>query len=151
MAEERSSYLYMAIAAGIVAGIVVLLITATRPRPGPSIRPASLSEDEKAFLDQVVIADTQMSAAENFLGQTVTYLDAQITNEGARAVKQIELQLEFTDALGQVILRDRAYPVNAHTPPLKPGETRAFRVSFDRMPAEWNQAPPRISPTSIEF
>jgi hypothetical protein len=66
-------------------------------------------------------------------------------------VKQIELELVFVDTLYQVVLRETARPVTLRTPPLKPGETRAFQVPFEHMPFEWNQAPPRITPVSVEF
>jgi hypothetical protein len=41
--------------------------------------------------------------------------------------------------------------VSARTPPLKPGETRAFRVTFEHIPADWNQAAPTITPVYLEF
>ncbi len=92
-----------------------------------------------------------MSAAENFLGHTVTYLDAQVTNQGTRAVRQIELELVFVDMLNQVVLRETARPVTLRGPALKPGQTRAFQVSFEHMPADWNQAPPTITPKQVQF
>lgn len=92
-----------------------------------------------------------MSAAENFLGGTVTYLDAWVTNKGPKVVRRLEVELKFVDTLGQVVLRDIARPITVRTPPLKPGETRPFRISFDRMPADWNQAPPAITPRYVEW
>jgi hypothetical protein len=59
--------------------------------------------------------------------------------------------MEFADILGQVVLRETARPVNPQTPPLKSGETRAFQVSFEHMPLDWNQAPPRIRVQWITF
>ena len=93
----------------------------------------------------------KMSAAENFIGDTITYLDANITNQGSETVRSVELQLEFVDTLGQVVLRDSAYPVTSRTLPLEAGKSRAFQVSFDHMPADWNQAPPRVTVTHVSF
>ncbi len=92
-----------------------------------------------------------MSAAENLLGATATYLDGQVTNRGARPVRQLEIQLEFRDALNQVVLRETADPITRRTPPLKPGESRAFRATFDHMPADWNKTPPTITTTQVHF
>jgi hypothetical protein len=98
-----------------------------------------------------MVSDARMSAAENFLGHTVTYLDAQVTNQGAKAVRQLELELVFVDMLNQVVLRETARPVTLRGPALQPGQTRAFRVSFEHMPADWNQAPPTITPKLVQF
>src|SRR5439155_1459537 len=63
----------------------------------------------------------------------------------------LDLQLEFVDMLNQVVLRETAHAITSRTPPLKPGEKRAFRVSFDHMPAYWSQAPPAITVKYLGF
>lgn len=150
MAEKRPTTVYILIAAGTLVVVVSILILASRPRSEPPSAP-SLDTDQKAYLSQVVISDTRMSAAENFLGHTVTYLDGQVTNRGNRTVRQLEIQMEFVDTLNQVVLRETAFPVNPRKGPLKPGETRAFQASFDHMPVDWNQAGPTITIKSVQF
>jgi hypothetical protein len=59
--------------------------------------------------------------------------------------------MEFTDLLGQVILRENLKIFPPASPPLKPGETRDFQLFFDRIPSDWNQSPPRITPVSVRF
>jgi hypothetical protein len=150
LAEERPTTIYILIAAAAIVAVVGMLIFVTRPRsetPSASV----LAADEKAYLPQIVISDARMSAAENFLGHTVIYLDGQVTNRGNRTVRQIEIQMEFVDILNQVVLRDDAFPLKPQMAPLKPGETRAFQVSFDHMPAEWNQAAPTITVKAVQF
>jgi hypothetical protein len=109
------------------------------------------TEEQKAYFRQLEFTDLHMSAAENFLGDNVTYLDGQVRNAGTKTVRRLDLDLTFVDMLSQVILRERAHPVSARTPPLKPGETRAFRVTFEHIPADWNQAAPTITPVYLEF
>jgi len=108
-------------------------------------------EEQKAYFPELQITDAHMSAAENFLGASVTYLDAQLTNKGTRTVRRLDLDLTFVDTLNQVVLRERARPVNQRTPPLKPGASRAFRVTFEHMPVDWNQAAPTMVPVYVEF
>ena len=119
--------------------------------PNGSIVPSSASPDEKTYLSALTVGDAQMSAAKNFLGQEVTYLDAKLTNSGNRRVRNVEIQMEFHDALAQVVLRDTYRPLNPHSAPLNPGETRTFRVAFDHMPVDWNQGPPTITIRSADF
>jgi len=151
VAEERSSSVYILGAAAVLAVVVAAVVLLKRggSQPSPS-RPVQ-SEEQKALLAQIVITDASMSAAENFLGHTVTYLDAKVTNKGTKTVRRLDLELTFVDTLGQVVLRETARPVSPPMLPLKPGETRAFQVSFEHMPMDWNQAPPAIKPTSVHF
>ena len=151
MPEERSSYVYILAAAAVLAVVVTMVLLLSRRGTQPSPSHAIESEEQKALLAQIVITDASMSAAENFLGHTVTYLDAKVTNKGTKTVRQLDLELTFVDTLGQVVLRETAHPVTPQMLPLKPGETRAFQVSFDHMPMDWNQAPPAIKPTSVQF
>ncbi len=112
---------------------------------------AALTAEEKGYFSRIEFSDVRMSAANNFLGDTVTYLDARVTNHGDKSVRRLDLQLEFVDTLNQVVLREVVHPINPRTPPLAPGQARAFRVTFEHMPADWNQASPTITPTVVRF
>ena len=150
--NEDNQTLRLALIAG--AGLAIVIVALLLYWLGISRRsgsPSGLAEEQRAYFQQIVVSAPRMSAADNFLGHTVTYLDAQITNRGTRVVNQVQLEMEFVDMLGQVVLRETNWPVNPQTPALKPGETRTFQVSFEHMPLEWNQVPPRIRVKLITF
>ena len=109
------------------------------------------TEEQKAYFHQLEFTDLHMSVAQNFLGDNVTYLDARVRNVGTKSVRRLEVDLTFVDTLSQVILLERAHPVSLRTPPLKPGESRAFRVTFEHIPVDWNQAAPAIAPVYVQF
>jgi hypothetical protein len=134
----------------LTAGVVFLWHSrnATELSASGSAMPTA---EQQAYFRQLEFTDVHMSAAENFLGASVTYLDAQVTNKGTRAVRRLDLDLTFVDTLNQVVLRERAYPVTRRAPPLGPGESRAFRVIFEHMPADWNQAAPTMTPVNVQF
>jgi len=148
--EDRSTA-FLTVLAVVVLGIIAGVLGLVRRAASPAVpaRPV-LTEEEKAYFPEIVVSDARMSAAQNFLGGTVTYLDAQVANQGTKTVRRLDLQLEFVDMLNQVVLRETAHTIASRTP-LKPGETRAFRVSFDHMPADWNQAPPTITVKYLGF
>jgi len=116
----------------------------------PVVRPP-LSAEARAYLAQIEVTDTRMSAAETPLGTTETYLDARVVNKGSRTVRQLDLQLDFEDTMSQVVLRQVSRPVTGSTAPLGPGGVRNLHITFDHMPAEWNQAPPIVTPLYVEF
>jgi len=136
--------------AGLVGGFVLQQHHAVHPASAGGGRRA-LSDQQKAYLASLVFADLRMSAAVNFLGDTVTYLDGNVTNTGAKMVRRLEVELNFVDTLNQVVLRETAHPLADRTSPLQPGESQTFRVTFDHMPADWNQAPPTVKPVYVEF
>ena len=150
--NEENAKLRLALIAG--AGLAIVVVALLLYWLGASRRsgtPFALAAEQRAYLQQIVVSNPRMSAADNFLSHTVTYLDAQITNTGARVVSQVQLEMEFVDILGQVVLRETNRPVNPQTPALKPGETRTFQVSFEHMPLDWNLAPPRIQVKLVTF
>jgi hypothetical protein len=151
VAEDKSTAFLIVLAVvvlGIIAGVLALVRRAASP--AVPARPV-LTEEGKAYFPEIVVSAARMTAAQNFLGDTVTYLDGKVANQGTRTVRRLDLQLEFVDTLNQVVLRETAQAIASRTPPLKPGETRAFRVSFDHMPADWNQAPPTITVKYLGF
>jgi hypothetical protein len=134
--------------AGLIAGYVLLRHPASS---GPASTRPALSAEQKACFASLEFTELHMSAAENFLGTTVTYLDARVTNKGAKTVRGLDVELNFVDVLNQVVLRETAHPLTRRAPPLQPGETRPFRVTFEHMPVDWNQTPPTITPVHLEF
>jgi len=139
----------------VLAGVLAIVVShqhdvATRPATVAASRPA-LSADQKAYLSTLTFGDLHMSAAANFLGHTETYLVGSVTNAGTKPVRKLEVELNFVDTLNQVVLRETTHPLTTHSGPLQPGETYAFRVTFEHMPMDWNQAPPTLKAVYGEF
>jgi hypothetical protein len=139
---------------GISAVIAGALALSAWWMHGRLTRPASrspMSPEAQAYLREIAVTDAHMSAADTPLGTAVTYLDARVANKGSQTVREVDLRLEFVDMTGQMVLRETAHPVSRQTAPLKPGELRNLHVTFDHMPAEWNQAPPAFTPVYVGF
>jgi hypothetical protein len=105
--------------------------------------------EEKAYLQNIQITPGQVEAAKNFLDHTVTTIHGTMANNGRKSVLYVEISLTFSDIEGKPIQQKTATPISGTTLPLKPGETRPFQVSFDEVPAMWNQAPPQMAPTRV--
>ena len=152
-AEERdSSRLIIVIAvAGVLA--VMLGIALLMREPPKAAKTAS------PYIASLKLSDFKMSAAENFIGATVSYVDGSITNSGDKTVTHVVVEVTFKDELGQLAQREEvplrvvrsngAYtePVDLSVSPLAPGQTEPFRLTFDSISAQWNHQYPEIRVT----
>ena len=136
----------LAFGAVVLVGLYVLVV-----RQSGSQTPTGPSQDAVTYAEQLSVAELRMSAEENFLGQQVIYLDGKLTNRGDKAVRQLTVRLYFRDTLNQVVLRDDQEVIKARSAPLSPGETREFRLLFDRIPDSWNQQVPQFQLLSLEL
>jgi hypothetical protein len=41
--------------------------------------------------------------------------------------------------------------LGSQTPPLGPGQTRSFQISFDRVPSSWNMQQPSVRVSYLRF
>jgi len=117
-------------------------------RPHPTAEGAPLSADAKSYVRNLQLTDVTMKATESYVKQMVTEIEGKITNSGTRTVEHADVYCVFYNFYGQVILRERAAIVVTG---LKPGETRAFRLPFDDIPAGWNNQMPQLVIARIEF
>jgi len=98
----------------------------------------------------------KMSAAQNFVGATVTYLDGTVTNAGDKTVTHATIEVTFKDEMGQVAQREDVplhvlqttgpYPdaVDLSISPLAPGASKPFRLTFEHVSDAWNQQYPEL-------
>lgn len=107
-----------------------------------------LTPDAKGYVRNLKLSEVTMKATESYVGQTVTEIEGQISNAGARIVKHADVYCIFYNSYGEIVIRERVPIV---TTPLKPGEARAFRLPFDDIPAGWNNQMPQLVIARIEF
>ena len=102
-----------------------------------------------------------MSAAENFVGATVSYVDGTVTNAGDKTVTHVMVEVQFKDDMGQLAQREDIpmqvlkttgpYPeaVDFSVSPLGPGQSKPFRLTFESISAQWNHQYPDIQITDV--
>lgn len=144
----------IALAAGVIVVILALVFFFTRGRPGSNLSPVDAAPDPYAA--NLPISHIAMSEASNLAGGKVTYLDGHIANTGSKTVTGITVQVLFRNPAHEVaqnetqpvmLIRTRepyvdTQPVSAA--PLKPGDQRDFRLSFDQVTPNWDGAYPEL-------
>ena len=108
----------------------------------------ALTPEAKAYVRNLKLGEVSLKATESYVGQTVTEIEGKITNAGDRTVKHADVYCIFYNSYGEVVIRERVPIV---TSPLKPGESRAFRLPFDDIPGGWNNQMPQLVIARIEF
>ncbi len=155
VAEERdSSRRTIAIAVAIVIVIAIVFAFLLRSQPKTASGPPPYATNLK-------LSDLKMSAAENFVGATVSYVDGNIANSGDKTVTHVVVQVNFKDDMGQLAQRedipmqelktDGPYPeaVDFSVSPLAPGQSKPFRLTFESISAQWNRQYPEILLTDV--
>jgi hypothetical protein len=153
--EERdNSRVIIAVAVTLVIGIALAAAFLLREPPKPVKAPSP-------YIANLKLSDFKMSAAENFIGATVSYIDGKITNTGDKTVTHVVVQVNFEDSMGQVAQREDlplrvvrsngAYeePVDLNASPLSPGQSASFRLTFDSISSQWNHQYPDITITDV--
>jgi hypothetical protein len=143
------------VAVAIVMGLAILAAVLFRSQPKSAPGPPP------AYVANVKISDLKMSAAENFIGATVSYIDGTMTNSGNKTVTRAVVEVVFKDDIGQLAQREEVplrvlktsgpYPdaVDLAQSPLAPGQSQPFRLTFESISAQWNHAYPEIRVTDV--
>ena len=153
--EERdSSKRTIAITVALVIVIAIVFAFLLRSQPKAASGPPPYAASLK-------LSDFKMSAAENFVGATVSYVDGTVTNSGSKTVTRVMVEVQFKDDLGQLTQRedipmqvlktDGPYPeaVDFKVLPLGPGQSEAFRLTFESISAQWNHQYPEVHVTDV--
>jgi hypothetical protein len=161
--EEPSGPPWMAIGVGVVllAAVVGAAFLVSRPAPpapaAPEVTPLH------PYAAKLPLTAPKMSTAQNFVGATVTYLEGNVANTGDQTVNGATVESIFRNSLGEMVQRE-SQPlmyIHARQPyvdtsdlrsnPLKPGESREFRLTFDHISADWNRELPELRVTAVSF
>jgi hypothetical protein len=147
--EERKEF-PVAFLAGVAVMLLMLggiyLMTRESRPAGPVVEEHLPMDDAaRAYAERIRFSELSVGRATNFLNQEVTFLFGTVTNEGTKTVRGLEVELDLRDLLNQTALRETQYVVGPRNAPLAPGEKREFQLTFETVPAGWNQAVPGIT------
>lgn len=135
----------------LVVGVIALL-TRTSPRNPVASHP---------YASSIQLSDLKMSAAENFVGASVTYIDGTVTNAGDKTVTHAVVHVNFKNSLDQIAQSEDVplhvlqttgpYPdaVDLSNSPLTPGQSKPFRLTLEHISADWNHAYPELQVADV--
>ena len=145
---------------GLVAVVIVVGIIVVLSRS----KSANTSQVDP-YVSRLQISNPKLSAAENYVGGTVTYLDATITNTGDKALTGADMKLVFRNSLNEVVQTETiplhvlvenqmgGYPdlVDLSRLPIPPGQSRIVRLTLEHISADWNQTYPEMQLVGLKL
>lgn len=151
---ERKAPTVLLVGAVAMVVLIALVYFASRVAPNPTVppeQPLPMGAAEQAYAPQIQFQDLKVARATNFLNQEATFVFGTTANNGPRGIKQIEVTFEFHDVFQQVVLRDKQRLFSPTAAPLAPNQMRDFQLTYDSMPAQWNQAPPTVKISGLQL
>jgi hypothetical protein len=130
----------------VLAGVVALLLRSS-PKAAVVSHP---------YATNLKLSDLKMSAAENFVGASVTYLDGTVTNAGDKTVTHAIVEVVFKNDMSQLAQREDIplhvlqtsgpYPeaVDLSVSPLVATQSKPFRLTFEHVSTDWNREMPGV-------
>jgi hypothetical protein len=149
---RRGSLTVLLIGAVAMVLLIGLLYWVGRYAPAPAQPPElplTMGPAENEYVSHIEFLEPQVSRATNFLNQEATFVFGTIKNNGPRSIRQIEITLEFHDVFQQVVLRDKERLFSPDAIPLEPYHMRDFQITYETLPAQWNQGYPTLSITGL--
>jgi hypothetical protein len=159
----KTPVLGLAIGFAIILAVVAWLIISSRSSPTRYARVPAVMQTTPSdpYAANLAISDVKMLTAENMIGGNHTYIEGKIANHGNKTVNGATVDITFKNSLSQIVQREMQplMIIQAREPaddiaalsmsPLKPGDTKEFRLSFEHISADWNQQYPEIRVVSV--
>jgi Protein of unknown function (DUF2393) len=149
--EAGRRWISVVIGAAVVVVAIVALVLLGRPGAKPALPAVA------PYAEELRISDLKLSAAENFVGGSVNYVDGKITNVGQKTVSAATVETVFRNSLGEVVQREAQPLMLYHTglagfpdvaplsaAPLTPNQTRDFRLTFEHISSDWDHGYPEL-------
>jgi hypothetical protein len=147
--QEKGRQFAVAFACGVIVVLLLLAAIIGLSRLGRSRVPNEgeslpFGTAEQAYAEHIHFGNLQLSRATNLLNDQFTYVSGIVSNDGASALRGLDVTVEFRDPFNQVVLREFRPLIGPTDGLLGGGERRSFQISFEHVPSEWNQQYPSI-------
>ncbi len=142
----------------LLAGVIVLVLLAGGAYLALRQRETAgadghlpFGQNEQAYAPSIHFDNLKMTRASNYINQEITFLSGTVSNGGPRALRNVEVTIEYHDSLDRVVLREQMPLFGTRPVPLGPGQKRLFQLGFEHIPPAWNYVYPTIRVTGLLF
>jgi hypothetical protein len=126
---------------------------------------APAGSEPNPYAEKLRISDIKLSAAENYMGGTLTYLDFNITNSGDRALVGADVNAQFKNSLGEIVQKETiplhvlvenqlaGYPdlIDLSRAPIGLGQTKTVRITLEHISGDWDRNYPQLELVNLKL
>jgi hypothetical protein len=141
----------------VITAVAAILLFSRHQKPA--------STEPNPYAENLKLSDIKLSAAENYMGGTVTYLDFNITNTGDHALVGADVHAEFKNSLGEIVQKETlplhvlvenqlaGYPdlVEMSRAPIGPGKTKTVRIALEHISDDWDRSYPQMELVDLKL
>jgi len=156
--DQKGSWVPMLVGLVAVVAAVVVIFFLSRHH-APTVPQTS------EYAKYLQLSSIKLSAAENYMGGSVTYLDFNVTNTGDKALVGADVHAEFKNVMGEVVQKETlrlhvlvenqlaGYPdlVDMSKAPIGPGQTKTVRITVEHISDDWNQSYPEMQLVDLKL
>jgi len=156
--EEKRNWTPILIGLVAVLAVVVAFIIVSKAPRGQMFQTSP-------YAAKLNLSDMKLSAAENYMGGTVTYLDVNVTNTGDQTLTGAQIHATFKNSMGQVVQTETiplhvlvqnqmaGYPdlVDLSRAPIGPGQTKTLRMTLEHISDDWDRNTPEMQLVNLRL
>jgi hypothetical protein len=156
--EEKHNWSPIIIGLVAVLAVVAAFVALTKTGGKNEAQP-------NPYANNLKLSDVTLSAAENYVGGTVTYLDLKVTNSGDKALTGAQMHAVFKNSMGQVVQTETiplhvlvqnqmaGYPdlVDLSRDPIAPGQTKTLRMTLEHISDDWDRSAPEMQLVNMKL
>jgi hypothetical protein len=156
--QEKRNWTPIVVGLGAVVVVVAMIVVFTRNSGKSQTQP-------NPYAAKLTLSNMRLSAAENYMGGTVTYLDMDITNTGDETLIGARVHSVFKNSMDQVVQTETiplhvlvenkmgGYPdlVELGRLPIAPGQTKTVRMTLEHISDDWNRNAPEMQLVDLKL
>jgi hypothetical protein len=156
--DQKRNWIPLLVGLGAVVLAVGAILLFLQPKSQQGAGP-------NPYAVQLKLSDIKLSAAENYMGGTVTYLDFNITNTGDKALVGADVHAEFKNTLGEIVQKETlplhvlvenqlaGYPdlVDMSRAPIGPGQSKPVRITLEHISDDWDRSYPALQLVDLKL
>ena len=156
--EEKRNWTPFIVGLFAVLVVIAIIVVFTR-NSGKSQTQAN------PYAANLKLSNMRLSAAENYMGGTVTYLDVDITNTGDKTLTGAQIHAVFKNSMDQVVQNETiplhvlvenkmgGYPdlVDLSRSPIASGQTKTVRMTLEHISDDWNRNTPEMQLVDLKL
>ena len=156
--EQKGNWVPMVVGVAAVAVALIAIFFFSRQK-------APTGPQASEYAKYLQLSSIKLSAAENYMGGSVTYLDFNITNAGDKALVGADVHAEFKNTMDQIVQKETlplhvlvenqlaGYPdlVDMSRAPIGPGQAKTVRITVEHISEDWNQRYPEMQLVNLKL